>query len=647
MSDDKLRRATEQDLREYSTRSLRGRQTLKEDLEDLEKITELQRDGCLWVSENRRFEIIVPPELKHKYKRRRSLPKIPEQPPVPEGAKVKVLIVPPRGPDAEKDNRDGAPAEGEPEPDLDFVVLPAPEEQREYNPPVIPAHRPLRDRDIDELDPRAENSDSDSELDGAGVHRGDKGDTPEDSDKDGTDSQEEGSEPEEEEAPEGHGPGAVVREVNELPGGADRVEAPGELPFEPVPNPFVLHDPNVPVPRIVVIPPDEEEVNMAEAALDHLRENDLRRENDDILSKQIGECNGATPATLRQWLQDIDLLREPHDNATQIRMARRMARGDLRVELEALLGRLAADANIVANERANQDWLVNVRPGLTKCFLSADEKEAMRTELTQIRQSSTEGIMAFNRRFRNIARVAYPLADRNADVHRILISEYGRALHSDKFAQKLANHEPPYNNIDAAMEAMETLAASRERYQQLGRGRQAAEVSLIKAAVKKETEGIQNDLAKVTREMSRLTNVLADQKGQKRQEKQAAAYSAQAGAQSGGRPDQRPPQARIRQGQRKKHRQNNGQNNNNGKAPTIIYQCPPPQQTAAAPRYSAPRGPFAGTCWQCYQPGHMARNCVNPPAQGPPPPQVAYMQQPPTAYPGMYPGQPYYVYPSN
>ena len=60
-------------------------------------------------------------------------------------------------------------------------------------------------------------------------------------------------------------------------------------------------------------------------------------------------------------------------------------------------------------------------------FLSAHEADRLRDEVEKVRETY-EGTAAYSRRFRDAADLAYPIAQRNADQHRIMKTAYLRGL---------------------------------------------------------------------------------------------------------------------------------------------------------------------------------------------------------------------------
>ena len=290
--------------------------------------------------------------------------------------------------------------------------------------------------------------------------------------------------------------------------------------------------------------------------------------------------------------------------------------GDLKAEVErALTARL--DEDDPPDNRNGVSWQDWVKPRLTTSFLSADEKATMRGRLERIRQRSNEDIMSFHRRFNQIARVAYPDvagAPRNAEVHGILINLYGRGLRSDRMARKLADRDPPFPTINAAMAHIETLTAGRERYERMMRPKDdPKEVGAVKAgkssgesvAFVEEAASLREDIRKMSRELSRLCNTVAARKGDvKKQREQVAAGITGDYYQPAGQPQYvalvNPPRGRGKRksGPPRNSNQNRGRNRGNRGGRGGNDRSGP-----------VPRDPDSGVCYGCGKPGHYVRDC--------------------------------------
>lgn len=92
--------------------------------------------------------------------------------------------------------------------------------------------------------------------------------------------------------------------------------------------------------------------------------------------------------------------------------------------------------------RAAVPW-AQLRRHIVHSFLCVDEQGAFRDELDRVKQSPYELEASYSRRFRDAADSAFPVADRNVDQSRILVSTYARGLKSTQMAIKLIEEGNP------------------------------------------------------------------------------------------------------------------------------------------------------------------------------------------------------------
>ena len=174
-------------------------------------------------------------------------------------------------------------------------------------------------------------------------------------------------------------------------------------------------------------------------------EKNLKKEQLDSVSK----CDGLVPAETRNWLQEcdfaIEVLRGVHGSPAYI--SSKSSIGSLHREIELYL-QTQPDRDLVS-------W-GSLKDYITKTFVSANESERLRSELDNIKQKPDETITLFNRRFKELARQAYP--NNNADTKRVILRAYIKSLKDQSLARKIVVDRRSTNLDDAVKYAEEQMA---------------------------------------------------------------------------------------------------------------------------------------------------------------------------------------------
>ena len=127
------------------------------------------------------------------------------------------------------------------------------------------------------------------------------------------------------------------------------------------------------------------------------------------LIRNTQTCDGATNAAVRNWIREVTFNQVDAPNITEI--ASKTVAGLLRFELERFI-----EGVIVTNQVArNATPWAYVRDHLAAQFLNIDESTALRDDLGRLRQSAYETTAQHNRRFRDVADIAYPTGQRTVD----------------------------------------------------------------------------------------------------------------------------------------------------------------------------------------------------------------------------------------
>ena len=231
----------------------------------------------------------------------------------------------------------------------------------------------------------------------------------------------------------------------------------------------------------------------------HLRvENRLK----DLIDRTT-KCDGSDPTTVRLWIREIELVEAEYKNDGMILLAQRTATGSFRAELELFLAQYRnADGNPV--ERGNTPWN-EVRAHLCGAFLTSDETAHARTELEGIKQTKYEQEASYNRRFRDLCAVAYPIGDRNLDQQATMIKLYGRGLYSDSIARELVRKRPKPESIEKAMKEVLEVVTRNDDYNRLGREEEPMEIGAVGGLPQKPADAvIMEELQKLRKDFNKL-----------------------------------------------------------------------------------------------------------------------------------------------
>jgi len=244
----------------------------------------------------------------------------------------------------------------------------------------------------------------------------------------------------------------------------------------------------------------------------HRRNEEARRFQDTVRTKLIDRlCNqtiiadGTDPNTIREWIWDVELTIPQTDGAgSTIDIATRTTRGPLRREIELFLQSRANENPPVPRNQVHWD---DLKQHITEVFLAIDEQSYLRNQLETIEQSPYEAVTSFNRRFRDIAMIAYPVP-RNNEHERELIKSYLRALSMKEMAAEISIRQRPATIQDAMTAAVE-FATGTERFNRLGRRDERHEQPMeIGAMSNSKTPSRQNPPPSTSNSNSELTKMM-------------------------------------------------------------------------------------------------------------------------------------------
>ena len=314
-----------------------------------------------------------------------------------------------------------------------------------------------------------------------------------------------------------------------------------------------------------------------------LTKDEAARETLRVAASMVQTCDGSTHEDTRRWIEEIEMA-EPTVTTDIMRLVRRTVAGSLRKEVEKLT------VLHKRNDDPNQATWKNVKEGVVTAFLPADEITHMRGRMEKVKQAEKEDIQTFNRRFRDMAEIAYPLLPdktRSDETELTLVRLYGRAIYSDTYARKLAVKGE--KKIADAMKLVTNLSGDADKYDFLGRTR-----SRQVDAVEKSDSDV-DQVSSFKKEVSRLANILADKKGKVRQEMEAYVLSATQGKSQGGR-------SRDKKGRSPKQGKSAGKESKFPKKKSGKSG----QKSARKPKWDKDGRP---RCFNCNEYGHYARDC--------------------------------------
>ena len=225
--------------------------------------------------------------------------------------------------------------------------------------------------------------------------------------------------------------------------------------------------------------------------------------------RRITTCDGSSPSLVRQWIRAVTLIVEIIGQAHAVQAVTSTISDTLMFEVEDFIANYIAQHHVV---RPNVPWQA-IKDYVTQQFLSHDEQGTLRDELDTLRQNSLENEQGYTRRFRTLANLAYPAAQRTPDHHRTLVKAYIRGLSCPKTAQYVIQHTDPAT-IDEAYNEVSTAVSRREKYSRLGRTDSRQEEPMEIGAIKnnpRPSDKLEDTLKSITTTMNSLALALERQ----------------------------------------------------------------------------------------------------------------------------------------
>jgi hypothetical protein len=176
--------------------------------------------------------------------------------------------------------------------------------------------------------------------------------------------------------------------------------------------------------------------------------------------KRIRLCDGSNPATLREYLSEVELsyYYVGRNDIAMNRIVANTSQGPLKRSYEHFMER-----------QANRDQVTwsQVKQHMRVSFLSKDETENLKSQLEKFSQKTYEGNTAYTRGFMELAEEAYPKEDRTPGDDRVLLNLYVKGLKDSKIVERLVQETRP-NTLREAILGVEQFTADRERFARFG-----------------------------------------------------------------------------------------------------------------------------------------------------------------------------------
>ena len=176
------------------------------------------------------------------------------------------------------------------------------------------------------------------------------------------------------------------------------------------------------------------------------------------LLSQITNSDGLVVPELLSFCDTIDLAIKSSDykldNDHYLWLAKGASKGELHREIVEFLS---------SNESVA--WS-DVKIHIIQAFVGPNATDIFREQLDTFRQSPTETIPAFNRRFKSLANRAYP--DKPSDIDRIVLKCYVKAIRDPNIITRLYNGLNNPNNFEEAMHMVEKIHSTISQLISLG-----------------------------------------------------------------------------------------------------------------------------------------------------------------------------------
>lgn len=238
--------------------------------------------------------------------------------------------------------------------------------------------------------------------------------------------------------------------------------------------------------------------NVGALIADNHRNREISKNQERIKEQcsHIEKCDGLATEDIREWLRNTGIAVKNTDGIVNNihRITRKTTSGQLYRTIERWF-QTKGDAAITWDE---------LRKYLQDSFLGSNEEERLRLELSKVKQG-TDGILMFNRKFRELADSAYG-AIRTNEVEKTIIRNYLMALR-DKDLAKRVIIESEAKTLEAAVTYVDKVAMGMEMFETIFQFDEPMDCSAVE--VSKKTDNSSELQKKVERQNTKIAKLEA------------------------------------------------------------------------------------------------------------------------------------------
>ena len=285
------------------------------------------------------------------------------------------------------------------------------------------------------------------------------------------------------------------------------------------------------------------------------------------LIKATRICDGSSASAVRDWVQDVEIASKYFGAATRDRETLQVVFSTLQGPARRCYERFMEEQP----DRSNVTWAA-VKQHLRRAYLTQDEEEFLRSKLEKVRQTAYESNSAYARSFQEIADQAYPADTRNLAVQKIILNLYLKGLRNRDLVRRLVQEAEP-DSLQEAINATELFSAQEERVQRLWKRDPLVTTDdqmEVGEVNRRTTNEDKDDLTKQVNTLVRKVSGLQTEFNKFKGERSSTT---------------------------------NGQRTSSTRSPSTGSRPPARRTTERTTEYRKL------ICYECKQPGHIARNC--------------------------------------
>ena len=241
------------------------------------------------------------------------------------------------------------------------------------------------------------------------------------------------------------------------------------------------------------------------------REDEQKRSEKDYLNDLVTnmiKTDGGNMEEFRRWANKVrSNAAMLQDNAAAVQLMLRTTLGSLKDEID----RYILEFVKLNTGKSRLDVpCIDLLNYLRKSFLPNNDIDVVRESLDTLRQSPRESLRAFNRKYRDLAEVAFPVEQRSEDQTKLLIKTYIKSLSSRDTARATLQASP--TNLTEAMATALESDELEDTLQHLGhRLEEPMDISLVKPNIQTQMpwDHLSKQLDKMNNKIARLETQIA------------------------------------------------------------------------------------------------------------------------------------------